>query len=234
MRPSRAAGSCFGQLRPIGWARQTLCFLSEDGALSRVVDDRFADVLPLRPTTRAAGKHVQEHEGLVLGAPGLSSPRIPNTIVAPASSWTTRVPCSEGGPWLSRMCPIIRIARPVSQAETGSDSPGSRSRRSKLRSIGPCRVSVSTATSAAVPVESLEGRPRTPARNATPVASVSLGILLKLAHWSGAAAFGESGVAPADIKYVSIYDSFTIPVLMQPEDLGFCAKGEGGPAGGVW
>jgi acetyl-CoA C-acetyltransferase len=33
---------------------------------------------------------------------------------------------------------------------------------------------------------------------------------------------------PADIQYASIYDSFTITVLMQLEDLGFCKKGEGG------
>src|SRR5688500_7800059 len=46
--------------------------------------------------------------------------------------------------------------------------------------------------------------------------------------WSGAAAFEEAGVKPADIQYVSIYDSFTITVLMQLEDLGFCAKGAGG------
>src|SRR5262249_57391248 len=44
----------------------------------------------------------------------------------------------------------------------------------------------------------------------------------------GATAFAEAGVAPADIKYVSIYDSFTITVLIQLEDLGFCRKGEGG------
>ncbi|MDN3516541.1 thiolase domain-containing protein [Aquisalimonas lutea] len=45
---------------------------------------------------------------------------------------------------------------------------------------------------------------------------------------SGAAAFEEAGVKPADIKYASIYDSFTITVLVQLEDLGFCRKGEGG------
>jgi acetyl-CoA C-acetyltransferase len=48
------------------------------------------------------------------------------------------------------------------------------------------------------------------------------------AVWSGAAAFSEAGVKPADIKYASIYDSFTITVLVQLEDLGFCEKGQGG------
>jgi acetyl-CoA C-acetyltransferase len=45
---------------------------------------------------------------------------------------------------------------------------------------------------------------------------------------SGPRAFEEAGVTPADISYASIYDSFTITVVMQLEDLGFCAKGEGG------
>jgi acetyl-CoA C-acetyltransferase len=45
---------------------------------------------------------------------------------------------------------------------------------------------------------------------------------------SGAAAFEEAGITPSDIQYASIYDSFTITVLIQLEDLGFCEKGHGG------
>src|SRR4029079_18888771 len=48
------------------------------------------------------------------------------------------------------------------------------------------------------------------------------------ARWSGRRAFEEAGVNPADMKYASIYDSFTITVIMQLEDLVFCKKGEGG------
>jgi len=45
---------------------------------------------------------------------------------------------------------------------------------------------------------------------------------------TGPRAFQEAGVQPSDIKYASIYDSFTITVLVQIEDLGFCEKGKGG------
>jgi acetyl-CoA C-acetyltransferase len=48
------------------------------------------------------------------------------------------------------------------------------------------------------------------------------------AVWSGARAFAESGIVPADVDYASIYDSFTITVLECIEDLGFCEKGKGG------
>jgi acetyl-CoA C-acetyltransferase len=56
----------------------------------------------------------------------------------------------------------------------------------------------------------------------------NLDLTVSAAAWSGPQAFAEAGVKPSDIKYASIYDSFTITVLMQIEDLGFCAKGHGG------
>lgn len=46
---------------------------------------------------------------------------------------------------------------------------------------------------------------------------------------SGAAAFAQAGLRPADVDVVELYDAFTITPIMFLEDLGFCAKGEGGP-----
>ena len=45
---------------------------------------------------------------------------------------------------------------------------------------------------------------------------------------SAAQAFDEAGIRPDDIKYASLYDSFTITVLIQLEDIGFCERGRGG------
>lgn len=45
---------------------------------------------------------------------------------------------------------------------------------------------------------------------------------------SGPVAFAEAGLTPAEMDIAMIYDSFSITVLTILEDLGFCAKGEGG------
>jgi acetyl-CoA acetyltransferase len=46
---------------------------------------------------------------------------------------------------------------------------------------------------------------------------------------SGPAAFAMAGIRPSDVDVLMGYDSFTITALLHLEDLGFCAKGEGGP-----
>lgn len=41
--------------------------------------------------------------------------------------------------------------------------------------------------------------------------------------------YRRAGLGPEDIDVAQLYDCFTITVLMQLEDWGFCKKGEGGP-----
>ncbi|WP_280270533.1 thiolase C-terminal domain-containing protein [Nocardia wallacei] len=52
---------------------------------------------------------------------------------------------------------------------------------------------------------------------------------------SGRRAFADAGVRPEDIDIAMLYDSFSITVVTQLEDLGFCPKGAGGEyvAGGA-
>jgi acetyl-CoA acetyltransferase len=44
----------------------------------------------------------------------------------------------------------------------------------------------------------------------------------------GQTLYRRAGLGPADIDVAQIYDCFTITVLLQLEDYGFCTKGEGG------
>jgi len=49
------------------------------------------------------------------------------------------------------------------------------------------------------------------------------------ARYSGERAFKMAGLTPKGIDVVEVYDSFTYTALVTIEELGFCAKGEGGP-----
>ena len=53
-------------------------------------------------------------------------------------------------------------------------------------------------------------------------------LTVSAASQTGPLAFARAGLGPADVDVAQIYDSFTITVLVSVEDLGFCAKGEGG------
>ncbi|GAA0399411.1 lipid-transfer protein [Acrocarpospora corrugata] len=41
--------------------------------------------------------------------------------------------------------------------------------------------------------------------------------------------YAQAGLGPADIDVAELYDCFTYSVIVQLEDYGFCAKGDGGP-----
>ena len=41
-------------------------------------------------------------------------------------------------------------------------------------------------------------------------------------------AFAQAGIRPSDVDVVELYDAFTINTILFLEDMGFCAKGEGG------
>ena len=76
---------------------------------------------------------------------------------------------------------------------------------------------------------------------ATPIAVLGHGTAIKASYGakidltstaavqSGRDAYAMAGIGPGDVDYLGAYDSFTITLLMQLEDLGFCAKGAGGP-----
>ena len=46
---------------------------------------------------------------------------------------------------------------------------------------------------------------------------------------SGPRAMAAAGIGPGDVDVVQLYDAFSINPILFLEDLGFCAKGEGGP-----
>jgi len=46
---------------------------------------------------------------------------------------------------------------------------------------------------------------------------------------SAGRAFTGAGVTPADMDLLSVYDCYTITVILTLEDAGFCTKGTGGP-----
>ncbi len=53
-------------------------------------------------------------------------------------------------------------------------------------------------------------------------------LTITAASESGPKAYEMAGIKPADVDMLSLYDAFTITLILFLEDLGFCPKGEGG------
>ena len=106
-----------------------------------------------------------------------------------------------------------------------------------LRLFDSCLISDGGAAYVTTSVERARDLPQPPAV----VRGVGEGISGTRGHWSqqraftstpqvfsAPNAFAMAGIAPADVDVLTLYDPFTVVALMQIEDMGFCAKGEGG------
>ncbi|MCZ7526402.1 MAG: thiolase family protein [Acidimicrobiia bacterium] len=106
-----------------------------------------------------------------------------------------------------------------------------------LRLLDSCLISDGGAAYVTTSTERARDLPRPP----VVVAGVGEGSSGSGIHWSqqrdltstpqvfaAPGAFAMAGIGPADVDVLTVYDPFTIVSLMQIEDMGFCAKGEGG------
>ena len=106
-----------------------------------------------------------------------------------------------------------------------------------LRLFDSCLISDGGAAYVTTSLERARDLPRAPAV----VQGVGEGISGTGGHWSqqraftstpqvfsAPAAFAMAGLGPGDVDVLTLYDPFTVVALMQIEDMGFCAKGEGG------
>ena len=106
-----------------------------------------------------------------------------------------------------------------------------------LRLFDSCLISDGGAAYVTTSVERARDLPQPPAV----VRGVGEGISRTGGHWSqqraftstpqvfsAPNAFAMAGIGPGDVDVLTLYDPFTVVALMQIEDMGFCAKGEGG------
>jgi acetyl-CoA acetyltransferase len=209
------SGQCKAVLVCYGSAQRSATFGRREVVASR----RFLDpqpyempyepMLPLSAYALAASRHMHQY--------GTTRRQLAEVAVA-ARSWAQRNPEAFMRDPLS--IDDVLNARMVSDPLTVRDS---------------CLVTDGGGAYVLVRADRARDLPKTPVYvlgNGTAVWNRQISSMHDLtvtaARDSGQAAFAMAGLQPKDIDVLQLYDAFTINVLLFLEDLGFCAKGEGG------
>jgi acetyl-CoA acetyltransferase len=209
------SGQCKAVLVCYGSAQRSATFGRREVVASR----RFLDpqpyempyepMLPLSAYALAASRHMHQY--------GTTRRQLAEVAVA-ARSWAQRNPEAFMREPLS--IDDVLNARMVSDPLTVRDS---------------CLVTDGGGAFVLVRADRARDLPKTPVYvlgNGTAVWNRQISSMHDLtvtaARDSGQAAFAMAGLKPKDIDVLQLYDAFTINVLLFLEDLGFCAKGEGG------
>jgi acetyl-CoA acetyltransferase len=128
--------------------------------------------------------------------------------------------------------PHAQKRRPISMEEYLASDPVVE----PLRRLDCCLVSDGAAAVVVTTEERARDLPHPPIRVLGHAQAHSLSTYRSPEHFEklpatrcGAAAFARAGVTPAEMDVALLYDCFTVVVLLQLEDYGFCKKGEAGP-----
>ncbi|SDM08728.1 Acetyl-CoA acetyltransferase [Oryzisolibacter propanilivorax] len=210
------AGQCNAVLVCYGSAQRTATFgRKESVAARRFLDPQpyehpYEPVLPVTAYALAAARHMHEF--------GTTRAQLAEVAVA-ARAWAQLNPEAFMRDPLS--VDEVLAARPIASPLTVRDC---------------CLVTDGGGAIVLVRGERARDLPRPPVYvlgSATAVwhrqISCMPDLTVTAAAQSGAQAFAMAGLRPADMDMAQLYDAFTINTLLFLEDLGFCAKGEGGP-----
>jgi len=209
------AGQCKAVLVCYGSAQRSATFGRKEGqAARRFLDPQpyefpYEPVLPVTAYALAAARHMHEF--------GTTREQLAEVAVA-ARAW-------------AQLNPEAFMRDPL----TIEDVLSARPIASPLSVRDCCLVTDGAGAIVLVRGERARDLPRPPVYvlgNATAIWNRQISCMPDLtttaAAQSGAQAFAMAGLTAADMDMAQVYDAFTINTLLFLEDLGFCAKGEGG------
>jgi len=179
-------------------------------AKSSVWEQAYRPIFPLSSYALAAARHCHEF--------GTTREQMASVAVA-ARGWANTNPeAFTKGPLSIEDCLASRmISSPISKADCCLVTDGAAAvmlTRTDRAKDGPRRAVPVLGAAAATWHNSISSMPD---------------LTTTAAQESGRRAMAAAGVTPADCDTVQLYDAFTINTILFLEDLGFCAKGEGGP-----